>query len=196
MIFSFEGYVPFIHPTAFVHPQSTIIGNVYIYENVYIGPGAVVRGDWGAVTIEKGANVQENCVIHMFPGKNVCLKASAHIGHGAIIHGADIGRNCLVGMNAVIMDDVLIEEECIIGALTLITQNTHIPKRSLVVGNPGKIIKTVTDDMIQWKTEGTQLYQSLPDTCRQALIPCEPLTEEPTHRPIQKEKYGLLTKGK
>src|SRR5215207_9867787 len=160
-VFEFNGYRPVIHRSAFIHPNATVTGNVIIGKDVYIGPGAAIRGDWGEIIIEDGCNVQENCTIHMFPGVTVLLKEAAHIGHGAIIHGASIGRNVLVGMNSVIMDEVEIGDECIIGALSFIPANTKIPTRSLVVGNPGKVIKEVTDDMIDWKTKGTRLYQSL-----------------------------------
>src|SRR5690606_29748704 len=160
-------------------------GNVIIGKDVYIGPGAALRGDWGGIVIEDGCNVQENCTVHMFPGVTVLLKEAAHIGHGAIIHGATIGRNVLVGMNSVIMDEVEIGDESIIGALSFINANTKIPPRSLVVGNPGKIIKEVTDDMIDWKTRGTRLYQSLPADCHTSLQVCQPLQELPANRPRQ-----------
>jgi carbonic anhydrase/acetyltransferase-like protein (isoleucine patch superfamily) len=106
MIYEFNGFRPVIHESSFIHPQAAVTGNVIIGRDVYVGPGAAIRGDWGKIVIEDGCNVQENCTIHMFPGVTVLLRESAHIGHGAIIHGADIGRNCLVGMNAVIMDEV------------------------------------------------------------------------------------------
>ena len=143
----------------------------------------------GGIVIEDGCNVQENCTIHMFPGVTVRLEEAAHIGHGAIIHGARIGRNCLVGMNAVVMDNVEIGEESIIGALCFIKADTKIPRRSLVVGNPGKVIKTVSDAMIDWKTKGTQLYQTLPADCYEGLKPCEPLRELPADRPPQETLY-------
>src|SRR5215218_5517867 len=158
MYYAFKGFIPVVHPSSFVHPLAAVTGNVIIGKHCYIGPGAALRGDWGAIILEDGCNVQENCTIHMFPGVTVLLKAGAHIGHGAIIHGATIGRNCLVGMNAVIMDNVVLGDECIIGALTFIKEGEQIPSRSLLVGNPAKIIKQVTDEMIAWKTKGTQLY--------------------------------------
>ena len=157
MIYEFKGFKPVIHESSFIHPQAAITGNVIIGKDVYVGPGAAIRGDWGGIVIEDGCNVQENCTIHMFPGVTVTLEESAHIGHGAIIHGANIGRNTLVGMNSVIMDNVEIGEECIIGALCFIKADTKIPRRSLIVGNPGKVIKTISDEMIEWKTKGTQL---------------------------------------
>jgi len=189
-IFSFKGFKPVVHPSAYVHPNATITGNVIIGKDVYIGPGAAIRGDWGRIEIGDGCNVQENCTIHMFPGKTVVLEASAHVGHGAIIHGAHLGENCLIGMNAVIMDDVVIGKECIIGALTFVNANTHIPDRSLVVGNPGKIIKEVSDEMIAWKTKGTALYQALPAELRETLEPTEPLQEEEKDRPSQENLYN------
>ena len=161
MFYEFKGIKPVVHETAFVHPQAVVTGNVIIGKDCYIGPGAALRGDWGQIIIEDGCNVQENCTIHMFPGVTVLLKEGAHIGHGAIIHGATIGKNCLLGMNAVIMDNVQLGDESIVGALSFIKEGEIIPNRSVVVGNPGKIIKQVSDEMIHWKTEGTTLYQQL-----------------------------------
>src|ERR1700740_436266 len=125
-VFEFNGYVPVIDRTAFIHPNATVTGNVTIGRDVYIGPGAAVRGDWGEIIIEDGCNVQENCTIHMFPGTTVLLKESAHIGHGAIIHGAQIGKNVLIGMNSVILDNAIIGDECIIGALSFVAADTVI----------------------------------------------------------------------
>ncbi len=189
MIYEFNGYRPVIHESAFIHPQAAVTGNVVIGKNVYIGPGAAIRGDWGEIIIEDGCNVQENCTIHMFPGTTVRLMEAAHIGHGAIIHGATIGKNCLVGMNAVIMDHAEIGDECIIGALCFIKAEEKIPPRSLVVGNPGKVIRQVSDEMIAWKTKGTELYQQLPAECYASLKPCEPLREIPADRPRQMPVY-------
>ena len=190
MIFEFKGFKPVVHPTAFVHPQATVTGNVIIGANVYIGPSCALRGDWGQIIIEDGCNVQENCTIHMFPGKTVRLKKGAHIGHGAIIHGGTIGENSMIGMNAVVMDDANIEKECIIGALTFVPAKMNIPERSLVVGNPAKIVKAVSDDMIAWKTMGTTLYQKLPAECHDSLKECEPLTEIEANRPQQDALYA------
>lgn len=189
MIYSFKGFIPVIHPSSFVHPQAAVTGNVIIGKNVYVGPGAAIRGDWGGIVIEDGCNVQENSTIHMFPGVTVLLKESAHIGHGAIIHGATIGRNCLVGMNSVIMDNVELGDECIVGALSFIKADEKIPARSLLVGNPAKIIKEVSDEMIQWKSDGTRLYQALPGDMYEHLTPCEPLREMPADRPEQSVLY-------
>jgi phenylacetic acid degradation protein len=162
MLYEFKGHRPVVDPSSFVHPQAAVTGNVIIGKRVYIGPGAAIRGDWGQIIIEDGCNVQENCTIHMFPGVTVRLKQGAHIGHGAIVHGATIGRNCLIGMNAVIMDGVIMGDECIIGALSFVKEGAVIPARSLLVGNPATIIKEVSEEMLRWKTEGTAIYQRLP----------------------------------
>lgn len=179
-----------VHPSAFVHPQAAVTGNVIIGRDVYVGPGAAIRGDWGGIVIEDGCNVQENCTVHMFPGTTLTLHEGAHIGHGAIIHGANIGKNVLVGMNSVIMDEAEIGDECIIGAMTFIAAKTVIPRRSLVVGNPGRIIKEVSNEMIDWKTKGTRLYQLLPADCHNSLIACTPLQEIPADRPKQENLYN------
>lgn len=194
MIYQFKNFIPVVHPSSFVHPQATVTGNVIIGKNVYIGPGAALRGDWGGILIEDGCNVQENCTIHMFPGITVVLKENAHIGHGAIIHGATIGRNCLVGMNSVIMDEVVLGDECIVGALSFVRQGEKIPSRSLIAGNPAKLIRTVSDDMIRWKTKGTELYQSLPKEMHESWEPCEPLKEIPKNRPAQEKLYETWKK--
>ncbi|MBP6090451.1 MAG: transferase hexapeptide repeat family protein [Crocinitomicaceae bacterium] len=188
-IYSFNGFIPVIKQSSFIHPQASVIGNVLIGENVYVGPSAVIRGDWGQIIIEDGCNIQENCTVHMFPGTTVTLKKGAHIGHGAIIHGGTIGENCLIGMNSVIMDDVIMEAECIIGALSFVPAKMHLPKRSLAVGNPAKIIKEVSDEMITWKTQGTALYQALPADCHATMKACEPLREIEANRPSQEKMY-------
>ena len=130
MIYSFKGHIPVVHESSFVHPLAAVTGNVIIGKNCYIGPGAAIRGDWGEIILEDGVNVQENCTVHMFPGKSIVLKESAHVGHGAIIHGANLGRNCLIGMNSVIMDDAEIGDECIVGAMAFVKAETVFPRRN------------------------------------------------------------------
>ena len=196
MFYSFRDFTPVVHPSAFVHPQAVIIGNVIIGRDVYIGPGAALRGDWGGIVIEDGCNVQENCVVHMFPGVTVKLYHGSHIGHGAIIHGAVIGRNCLIGMNSVIMDNVVLGDECVVGALTFIKADTKIPARSVIAGNPGKVVKAVSDEMIRWKSDGTRLYQSLPGEMRQHWHACEPLHEVPEGVQQQHPVYNTWNESK
>lgn len=195
-IFEFNGYKPVIHRSAFIHPNATVTGNVTIGRDVYVGPGAAVRGDWGEIIIEDGCNIQENCTIHMFPGTTVLLKESAHIGHGAIIHGATIGKNALIGMNSVIMDNAVIGDECIVGALTFVPADTVFENRKVIVGNPAKVIKEVSDDMIKWKTKGTELYQQLPADCYASLKECEPLRRSPAFKPEQQKEYKTWGENK
>jgi phenylacetic acid degradation protein len=196
MFYEFKGFKPVVHPSSFVHPLAAVTGNVIIGKNCYIGPGAALRGDWGGIIIEEGCNVQENCTIHMFPGVTVLLKEAAHIGHGSIIHGAVIGKNCLIGMNSVIMDNVEFGDECIAGAMSFVKEGEKIPRRSLVAGNPAKIIKEVSDEMIAWKTKGTLLYQQLPADLHAHWKSCEPLPEIPADRPVQEILYQTWNKIK
>jgi phenylacetic acid degradation protein len=192
MIYSFKGHIPVVHESSFVHPLAAVTGNVIIGANCYIGPGAAIRGDWGEIILEDGVNVQENCTVHMFPGKSIVLREGSHVGHGAVIHGANLGRNCLIGMNSVIMDDSEIGDECIVGAMSFVKAETVFPKRKLIVGNPAKIIRDVSDDMMAWKTAGTKLYQQLPADCHESLREVEPLREVPKDRPKQENFYQTL----
>jgi len=188
-IFEFDGFIPVVHESAFVHPNATVTGNVIIGRDVYVGPGAAIRGDWGGIEIEDGCNVQEGCTIHMFPGVTVVLERGAHIGHGAIVHGARIGENALVGMNAVIMDNAVVGAGSIIGALCFVPAEMKIPPRKVVVGNPAKIVKDVSDEMLAWKTSGTALYQALPARLHATLRATAPLREVPADRAAQAAGY-------
>ncbi len=193
MIYQFKEFIPVIDISSFIHPLAAVTGNVIIGKNVYVGPGAAIRGDWGQVIIEDGCNVQENCTIHMFPGITVLLKRNSHIGHGAIIHGAVIGENCLIGMNAVVMDNVELGNECIVGALAFIKADEKFEARSMIIGNPAKKIKEVSDEMIKWKTEGTMLYQQLPKDMKESWMPCEPLRIAEPERVSQEGGYKPWT---
>ena len=177
MIYQYKNFIPVIAESSFIHPKAAVTGNVIIGKNVEVGPGAAIRGEFGIIIILDGCNVQENCMIHMFPGVTVLLKENAHIGHGAIIHGAVIGKNCMIGMNAVVMDNVILEEECIVGALSFVKADQHISSRSLLVGNPAKMIRKISDEMMAWKTEGTKMYQQLTADMKNEWKVCEPLRE-------------------
>lgn len=177
--------VPVVDETAYVHPMATVIGHVTIGKNCYIGPGAVLRGDWGKIEVSNGCNIQENCVVHMFPGTTVRLEEGAHVGHGAIVHGAKLGRQCMIGMNAVIMDDVEVGEGCIVGALSFLKAQSQWKDRTIIAGNPAKILGEVSDDMLAHKVEGTGLYQGLPADFHSSLRECEPLRAEPLDRPSE-----------
>jgi phenylacetic acid degradation protein len=196
MIYSFNNFIPVIHESSFIHPQAAVTGNVIIGKDCYIGPGAAIRGDWGQIIIEDGCNVQENSTIHMFPGVTVVLKAGAHIGHGAIIHGATVGKNCLIGMNAVIMDNVILGDECIVGALSFVKADEVFESRSLIAGNPAKRIKEVSDEMINWKTAGTALYQQLPKDMFENWTACEPLRTIPENLQAQSSIYKTWNESK
>jgi len=189
MIFEFNGYKPVVHKSSFVHPQASVTGNVIIGRDVYIGPGAAIRGDFGEIIIKDGCNVQENCTIHMFPGVTVILEENAHIGHGAIIHGAHIGKDVLVGMNAVVMDRVDVGEGSIIGSLCFVPEDMIIPPGMLAVGIPAKIIKEVSAEMKGWKKMGTEIYQRLPKELQNTLKECKPLRSVPKFRRKQEGEY-------
>jgi len=132
----------------------------------------------------------------MFPGKSIVLKKGAHVGHGAIIHGANLGENCMIGMNSVIMDGAEIGPECIVGAMAFVKAETSFPARQLIIGNPAKAIKEVSEEMIAWKTAGTKLYQQLPADCHEILKEVEPLRELPENRPEQEDFYSTLSELK
>lgn len=188
-IYKFLDFIPVVHPTAYVHPQANVTGDVIIGPKCYIGPGAVLRGDWGRIVLEEGVNVQENCVVHMFPQTETRLKKMAHVGHGAIVHGANLGENVLIGMNAVVMDNCTVGDGSIVGALSFVPQNTQIPPRSIFVGNPGRVVKEVSDEMLSWKTEGTELYMELPKQLQQTLEEVAPLEEIEPNRPQHEGTY-------
>ncbi len=196
MVYSFNGFIPVVDASSFIHPLAAVMGNVIIGKDCYIGPGAAIRGDWGQIVLEDGVNVQENCTVHMFPGKSIVLKEGAHVGHGAIVHGANLGKNCLIGMNAVIMDDAIVGDECIVGALTFVKAGSQFSARQVIAGNPAKVIKQVSDEMIAWKTEGTKLYQQLPKECYDTLREVEPLREIPENREVQQGSYEIWSKRK
>jgi phenylacetic acid degradation protein len=196
MIYAFNDIIPVVDETSFVHPQATVIGNVIIGKHCYIGPSAVLRGDWGQIILEDGCNVQENCTVHMFPGVKVLLKEAAHIGHNAVIHGATIGKNTLVGMGAVVMDNVIIGDESIVGALCFVKADSVFEPRSVIVGNPAKVVKQVSDDMLNWKTEGTKLYQQLPVQMQQNLAEVAPLRAVPADRKINYPEYKTWNESK
>lgn len=187
--YSFNGFIPVVDPSSYIHDTASIIGDVIIGKNCYVGPGAVIRGDWGRIIIEDGCNVQENCVVHMFPGKHITFESGAHIGHGAVVHGATLKANCLIGMNAVVMDGAVVGKNSIVGALSFVKAEEIIPDNHLYAGNPGRIIKEISADMIEWKTEGTALYQSLPASCHSSLLPVSPLTSIEENRPTHEMVY-------
>ncbi|GGW42159.1 phenylacetic acid degradation protein PaaY [Gemmobacter lanyuensis] len=192
-IYAYDGLVPVIDPAAFVHPEAVVIGDVHIGPAVYVGPGAVLRGDFGRILLQRGSNVQETCVIHSFPDKDVVVEEAGHIGHGAVLHGCHIGRNAMIGMNAVVMDEAVIGENTIVAAMAFVKAGAQIPPGSLAVGSPAKVIRALTEDEIAWKSRGTAIYQRLALEARDKLVPAVPLTEaEPDRRRATAPAYDPL----
>ena len=182
-IYSWDGIVPVIDPSAFVHPEAVVIGDVIVGPGVYVGPCAVLRGDFGRILLHEGSNVQETCVIHSFPGKDVVVEESGHVGHGAVLHGCHIGRNAMVGMNAVIMDEAVVGENSIIAAMAFVKAGARIPPNSLAVGSPAKVMRELSADEIAWKRQGTGVYQQLAIEAKEKLARAVALTQvEPDRR--------------
>ncbi len=175
--YEFEGITPVVDPTAFVHPTAVLIGDVIIGPGCLIGPNTSLRGDIGRIIINKGSNLQDGCIAHSFPSKDVVVEENGHIGHGAILHGCTIKRNALVGMNAVIMDDAVIGEDSFVAALAFVKAGMQVPPRTLVGGIPAKIMRELKDDEIKWKSVGTGHYQHLAKRYLATSNQVQPLTE-------------------
>ncbi len=182
-IYELDGLRPVVHETAFVHPSATLIGDVIIGADCFVGPSAVMRGDIGRIEMRAGANFQDTCVAHCFPGETTLIEEDGHIGHGAILHGCHVGRNALVGMNAVVMDGAVIGESAIVAALAFVKAGFVVPPRTIVAGSPAKVLREATDEEIAWKHEGTLEYQEITRRCRATLKSCEPLREVEPDRP-------------
>lgn len=196
-IYSYDGIIPVIDPRAFVHPDAVVIGDVLIGAACYVGPGAVLRGDFGRIVMETGSNLQETCVVHSFPGKDVTIAEAGHVGHGAVLHGCQIGRNAMIGMNAVIMDEAVIGEDSIVAALAFVKAGQVVPPRSLAVGSPARVIRDLTEDEISWKSQGTAIYQRLALEAPAKLRPIEALhVAEPGRRRAAAPDYDpkILTR--
>ncbi|WP_237168606.1 transferase hexapeptide repeat family protein [Paracoccus shandongensis] len=192
-VYSWDGIVPVIDPAAFVHPEAVVIGDVIVGPGVYVGPCAVLRGDFGRIVLHAGSNVQETCVVHSFPGKDVVVEELGHIGHGAVLHGCHIGRNVLVGMNAVVMDEAVVGENTIIAAMAFVKSGARIPPNSLAVGSPAKVVRELSADEIAWKRQGTGVYQQLAVEAKAKLAPAVALTEaEPDRRRAEAPRFDPL----
>ena len=175
-VYAIDGIVPVVDPTAYVHPSAVLIGDVIVGPGCYVGPCASLRGDFGRLILERGANLQDTCVMHGFPGTDTVIEEDGHIGHGAVLHGCRIGRNALIGMNAVIMDNAVIGESAIVAASAFVKAGAAIPPRSLVAGMPAKVVRELSDEEIAWKGEGTRTYQELTRRCLATMVECDPLT--------------------
>ena len=183
--YAFEGIRPVVHPTSFLHPTASLIGDVQVGPGCYIGAGASLRGDFGRIVVEGDSSVQDNCTLHTGAGSDCIIGRGATVGHGSIVHGARIGVNALVGMNAVVLDEAVIGDECLIGALSLVKSDMRAPERSLIAGNPARIVRQLPPEAIIWKNDGDGEYQRL---ARQSVVDfeeCEPLTApEPDRRRV------------
>ena len=174
-VYAIDGIVPVVDPTAYVHPSAVLIGDVIVGPGCYVGPCASLRGDFGRLILEAGANLQDTCVMHGFPGTDTVVGENGHIGHGAVLHGCRVGRNALVGMNAVIMDNAVIGEASIIAASAFVKASEVVPDGVLVAGVPAKVIRPLTDEEMAWKAEGTKTYQDLTRRCLATLVETAPL---------------------
>lgn len=182
-IYAIEDLIPVIDETTFVHPTAVIIGDVIIGKDCYIGPGAALRGDFGRIVIADGSNVQDNCVLHSFPGQDCIVETNGHIGHAAVLHGCTIGENALVGMNAVVMDKAVIGAESIVAASAFVKSGFECAPRSMLVGNPAIIKRELREEEVAWKTQGTREYQRLTERCLTTFREVEPLTSIQNDRP-------------
>jgi phenylacetic acid degradation protein len=200
-VYSLEGVIPVVDPTAFIHPQAVLIGDVIVGARCYVGPGASLRGDMGRIVIGAGSNVQDNCVLHTFPAKEVVLEEDSHIGHSAVLHGCTVKRGALVGINAVVMDDVVVGEESLVGAAAFVRAGFVVPRRTLVTGAPARVIRELTEEEVAWKAAGTREYQELAARCLATLKECEPLTpvaagREGIQRPVNTVPLHTIERSK
>jgi len=182
-VYEINGVTPVVHPTAYVHPSAVLIGDVIVGPRCYIGPLAALRGDFGRLILEEGANLQDTCVMHGFPGADTVVGVDGHIGHGAVLHGCRIGRNALVGMNSVVMDNAVIGAESIVAAMSFVRAGMEVPERSLVVGTPAKVVRPLRDDEIAWKTSGTGQYHELAVRSMHTMREVDALTDIEPDRP-------------
>ena len=175
-VYAIDGIVPVVDPSAYVHPSAVLIGDVIVGPGCYVGPCASLRGDFGRLILEAGANLQDTCVMHGFPGTDTVVEENGHIGHGAVLHGCRVGRNALIGMNAVIMDNVVIGEATIVAASAFVKAGQEVPARVLVAGVPAKVIRPLTEEEMAWKADGTRTYQELTRRCLATLVETAPLS--------------------
>ena len=181
-VYSFAGVVPVVDPTAFVHPSAVLIGDVVVGPRCYVGPCASLRGDFGRIILGAGANLQDSCIMHSFPGQDAIVEIDGHVGHGAVLHGCLIGRNALIGMNAVIMDKVEIGENAFVAACSMGKSGVKVPPNSLVAGVPATLIRDLSEAEVAWKTKGTRAYQLLAERSRESMVACHALSAMPADR--------------
>ncbi len=174
-VYTIDGVTPVVDPAAFVHPTAVLIGDVIVGAGCYVGPLASLRGDFGRIEVRAGANIQDCCVLHAYPGMDAIVEEDGHIGHGAVLHGCVVARNALVGMNAVVNDNAVIGESAIVAAMAFVKAGMVVAPRSLVAGVPARLVRTLSAQEIAWKAEGTKSYQDLTRRSLATMRPAEPL---------------------
>ena len=193
-VYRFEGITPVIDPDAWVHPSAVLIGDVIVGPRCYVAAGAVMRGGFGRIVLEAGANLQDNCVVHSLPDFDTVMEADSHIGHGAVIHGCRIGRDALVGMNAVVMDRAIVGEEAVVAAMSFVKIGDRVPPRTLVAGIPARVVRELTDEQVRGKHAGTLLYQELARRSAAGMepVPALPAAEADRARTDWTEAFARL----
>lgn len=181
--YAIDGIIPVVHPSAYVHPTAVLIGDVIVGPGCYVGPGASLRGDFGRLVLEEGANIQDNCTMHGFPGTDTVIETDGHVGHGAVLHGCRVSRNALVGMNCVVMDGAVIGESAMVAACAFVKAGQQVPPRTLVAGIPAKALRELTEEELAWKEAGTRDYQNLTLRSARSMVEVRPLTEVEDGRP-------------
>jgi len=185
-VYAIDGIVPVVDPSAFVHPSAVLIGDVIVGARAYVGPCASLRGDFGRIVVEEGANIQDHCMLHGFPGRDTVVGAEATVGHGAILHGCVVRRGALIGMNCVVNDNAEVGEHAMVGALAFVKAESRIPARALAAGIPAKVLRELSDEEMRWKDDNMQLYQQLAVRSATTLQAVEALTRpEPNRKRIE-----------
>jgi phenylacetic acid degradation protein len=192
--YSIDGLTPVVHPTAFVHSSAVLIGDVILGPRCYVGPLASLRGDYGRIILEEGANVQDTCVMHGFPGTDTVVEIDGHVGHGAVLHGCIVKRNAMVGMNAVVMDEAVVGESAMVAACAFVKAGMVIAPRSLAAGVPAKVLRPLTDEEISWKQSGTRTYQELAVRSMKTMREVAPLVAAEPDRPRIKVAGDVVPK--
>jgi phenylacetic acid degradation protein len=176
-VYSIDGITPVVHPEAYVHPTAVLIGDVIVAARAYIGPCACLRGDFARIVVEEGANIQDTCMLHGFPGKDTVVGPEATIGHGAVLHGCVVRRGALIGMNCVINDYADIGEDAVVAAMAFVRAEAQIPARSLAAGIPARVLRELSEQEITWKRDNMRIYQQLAVRSATTMQEVEALTE-------------------
>jgi len=172
MLENYLHHTPKLAPLAWVHERAVVIGDVELANEVSIWPGAILRGDQGSIRIGTRSNIQDGTVVHATKGlSNTSVGERVTVGHNVVLHGCTIGSDCLIGMGAIVLDNALVGDGCIIGAGALILKDTVVPPGSLVLGNPARDFRTVTEKQKQAIEEGWRAYVRLANDYRGTPAP-------------------------